>query len=57
MRVAIFGTKTYDQRFLEAANGTFGHALTYFEARLDALTVTLADGFLAISVFVNDLLE
>lgn len=57
MRVAIFGTKAYDRRFMEAANGAFGHALTFFEARLDASTVTLADGFPGVCVFVNDLLD
>ena len=57
MRVAIFGTKAYDRRFLEAANARFGHALTFFEARLDASTARLADGFPGVCVFVNDLLD
>lgn len=57
MRVMIFGTKAYDRRFLEAANGAFGHALTFLEAKLDATTVAIAKGFPAVCVFVNDLLD
>jgi D-lactate dehydrogenase len=54
MRVAVFSTKAYDRRFLDAANGGFGHRIDYFEARLDASTVALAEGFPAVCVFVND---
>lgn len=54
MRVAIFGTKAYDRRSFEAANAQFGHDLTFFEARLDAGTSALADGFQGVCVFVND---
>ncbi|WP_157215456.1 2-hydroxyacid dehydrogenase [Flavisphingomonas formosensis] len=54
MRVAVFATKPYDERFLAAANGDFGHALTFFEARLDAGTAALAQGYPAVCVFVND---
>lgn len=54
MRIAIFGTKAYDRRFLDAANARFGHRLTYFEPRLDADTVALAAGHDAVCIFVND---
>lgn len=57
MRVAIFGTKAYDRRFLEAANGTFDHELVFFEARLDPSTAALARGFPAVCVFVNDVVD
>lgn len=57
MRVAVFGTKSYDRRFLEAANETFGHALNFFATRLDPTTAALADGYPAICVFVNDQLD
>ena len=53
MRVAVFSSKPYDERFLtEAAAGV--HELTFFEAHLDAKTASLADGFPAVCVFVND---
>ena len=57
MRIAIFGTKRYDRRFLEAANHAHGHALTFLEPRLDHVTAALADGYPAVCVFVNDLLD
>lgn len=57
MRIAVFGTKAYDRRFLDAANERFGHQLTYFEARLNEETAGLATGFPAVCVFVNDCLD
>jgi D-lactate dehydrogenase len=57
MRVAVFSTKPYDRHFLEAANAAYGHDLVYFEARLNAETVPLAEDFPAICVFVNDRLD
>lgn len=55
MRIAIFGTKGYDRRFLTAANR--GHDLHFLEPRLDVDTAALADGFDAVCVFVNDRLD
>jgi len=54
MRVAVFSTKAYDRRFLDAANRGFDHRIDYFEARLDASTAALAEGYAAVCVFVND---
>jgi D-lactate dehydrogenase len=54
MRVAVFSTKAYDRRFLDTANSGFGHTIDYFEARLDASTAALAEGYRAVCVFVND---
>jgi D-lactate dehydrogenase len=52
MRVAVFSTKPYDRRFLEAA-GT-AHAFAWIEARLDPATARLAEGSEAACLFVND---
>jgi D-lactate dehydrogenase len=52
MKVAVFSTKSYDRRFLEAAN--HGHELVFFEPKLDQSTAPLAAGFPAVCVFVND---
>jgi D-lactate dehydrogenase len=57
MKVAVFNTKNYDQRFLEAANLNYDHELVFFEPRLTAITATLAANFPAICVFVNDQLD
>lgn len=53
MRIAVFSTKPYDQRYLAAANNA-RHDLTFLEPRLNAHTAPLADGFEAVCPFVND---
>jgi D-lactate dehydrogenase len=57
MRVAVFSAKAYDRQFLNAANADFGHAIDYFDTRLDAVTARLARGYPAVCVFVNDRLD
>jgi len=61
MKVAVFGTKPYDRRFLEEANAAAGdpppHTLTFLAPRLDAVTAPLAAGHDAVCVFVNDSLD
>lgn len=54
MRVAVFGTKGYDRRFLSEANAVNGHDLVFLEPRLDISTAALAAGCGAVCVFVND---
>ncbi|GAA0602026.1 2-hydroxyacid dehydrogenase [Craurococcus roseus] len=56
MDVAVFSTKPYDRRFLDAANVAAGnrHRFTYFEARLTHATAVLAKGAAAVCPFVND---
>ncbi len=54
MRVAVFSTKPYDQRFLGAANVAAGHDLFFLEDRLTPRTATLAAGAPAVCAFVND---
>ena len=54
MIVAAFSMKPYDREFLErAAHGT-GIEWRWFESRLDADTVRLAEGATAVNCFVND---
>ena len=57
MKVAVFSTKAYDRRFLEAVNIDYGHELDFFEPRLSEHTATLASGFPVVCVFVNDRLD
>lgn len=54
MHIAVFDTRRYDKEALTAANEPFGHALTFFETRLEASTAVLARGFEAVCSFVND---
>ncbi len=54
MKVAVFSAKKYDRELLDAANERFDHDLVYFDSRLEPDTATLAAGFPAVCVFVND---
>ncbi len=57
MKIAFFGTKSYDRVPFEQANRVHGHAIHFFEPRLGPETAKLAEGFDAVCVFVNDHLE
>jgi D-lactate dehydrogenase len=56
MKVAVFSTKPYDRKFLDAANAAAGanHEWVYFDTRLEPKTASLAAGCPAVCVFVND---
>jgi D-lactate dehydrogenase len=56
MRVGVFSTKSHDRKYLEEANQRAGspHALDFLDARLSRETASLAAGFPAVCVFVND---
>ena len=60
MRAAMFSIHTYEIPFLDRANaGGWGgggavHDLTYLRASLSESTVSLADGYDAVSLFVGD---
>ncbi len=56
MKVAVFSTEPYDRKFLNEANiaAEAGHELVYYETILEPKTASLADGFPAVCVFVND---
>jgi D-lactate dehydrogenase len=54
MRVAVFSTKPYDERFLTAAAAGAGHELHFLEARLTTATTPLAASHDAVCAFVND---
>ena len=57
MKTAIFSTKSYDRKFLEAANSKYNHELLFFEPRLTYDTTALGMGFPCVCVFINDLLD
>jgi D-lactate dehydrogenase len=54
MRVAVFSTKPYDRRFLDAANREGRHELAFLEPRLSVETAPLAAGAACVCIFVND---
>lgn len=57
MKVALFSTKKYDQEFFDNANAGAKHQLSYFETTLNKDTASLTEGFDAVCVFVNDLID
>jgi D-lactate dehydrogenase len=56
VKVAVFSTKNYDREFLGSANAS-RHKLYFFEPHLREQTATLAEGFEAVCVFVNDTVD
>lgn len=54
MKVAVFSTKAYDRKFLEAANRNQQHELVFFDPHLSKDTAILATGCPAVCIFVND---
>lgn len=57
MKVAVFSCKPYDKRTLIDANKDNNIELAFFESRLSEETVSLTQGFDAVSCFVNDQLN
>ncbi len=55
MKVAFFHTKPYDRDAFEAERK--GHEIDYFDQRLSEETVHLAQGYPAVCVFANDILN
>ena len=55
MKTAFFSTKVYDRQSFESAGSP--HEMTFHETRLTQATASLAFGFPAICVFVNDVLD
>jgi D-lactate dehydrogenase len=54
MKVAVFSTKSYDRQFLTDANIPYGHELIFHETSLNPATAALANGCVAVCIFVND---
>ena len=54
MKLAFFDTKPYDIPGFEKYSSDAGVEIKYFESKLNADTVSLAAGFDAVCVFVND---
>lgn len=57
MKIAVCSAQSHDRQFLSAANGDFGHELTFFDSHLCEETRQMVAGFPAVCVFVNDTLD
>ncbi len=56
-RFAFFDTKPYDKPAFERYGEERGIAFKFFEARLNADTVSLAEGYDGVCIFVNDVAD
>jgi len=54
MKVAVYSTKHYDQKYLEQVNARFGFELQFFDFLLSEATAKNAAGCDAVCIFVND---
>ena len=54
MKIAFFSSKSYDQKYFNAANENRDHELSFFEVSLKPSSAKLASGFDAVCAFVND---
>lgn len=56
MKALIYDAKKYDRETLQAANAAVGspHELVFVESPLNEHTASLAEGYRAVSIFVND---
>ncbi|ELS34055.1 MULTISPECIES: 2-hydroxyacid dehydrogenase [Pseudanabaena] len=57
MKVAFFNAKSYDRHSFTFANERYQHEIVFFECHLSHETVSLAIGFSAICIFINDYLD
>ena len=57
MKIAVFSTKSYDQEYFEAYNQHEMLSFTFFETALNVATANLANGYDAICIFVNDVVD
>ncbi len=54
MKIALYSSKSFDQEYFERENKEFGFEISYYEGSLKPSSAKLAEGYLAISAFVND---
>ena len=57
MKIAFFNTKSYDRQSFHIANNQHQHEIVFFECHLSHETVSLAEGFPAVCIFINDYLD
>ncbi|MFH8134599.1 2-hydroxyacid dehydrogenase [Pantoea osteomyelitidis] len=54
MKIAVYSTKQYDQKYLEQVNESYGFELVFFDFLLTEATAKTAEGCDAVCIFVND---
>lgn len=54
MKIAFFSTKPYDRIWFEPMSKEYGFEIRFYEMPFQEDTVTLAKGYDAVCIFVND---
>ena len=57
IKIAFFDTKEYDKKLFDEYNKNYGYEITYLESKLNSETAPLANGFDAVCIFVNDVVD
>lgn len=57
MRIAFYGTKPYDKIWFEPMGKDYGFEIHFIEANCNKDTISLAKGYDAICIFVNDYVD
>lgn len=57
MKIAFYSAKSYDKESFDHFAKDYGHEITYFEAKLDKHSTSLAADHEVICAFVNDILD
>ncbi|WP_268034540.1 2-hydroxyacid dehydrogenase [Algoriphagus sp. PAP.12] len=57
MRIAFYSAKSYDRDSFNLFENQFGHQITFFEAKLDKDSTSLAEEHEVVCAFVNDILD
>lgn len=57
IKIAFFDTKEYDRKLFDEYNKNYGYEITYLESKLNYETAPLAEGFDAVCIFVNDVVD
>ncbi len=57
MKIAVFGTQFYEREYFNKFNKANKHELVFFEESLNSKNAHLAKGFMAVCVFVTDIID
>lgn len=57
IKIAFFDTKEYDKKLFDEYNQNYNYEITYLNTKFNAETAPLANGYDAICIFVNDVVD
>ena len=57
IKIAFFDTKDYDRKIFDKYNKDYHYEITYLDSKLNKETAPLANGYDAVCIFVNDIVD